>query len=75
MMPKIALLLCMWSLSLACLAQQNPSDNPLQPDPRALSAQNIPNAPASKQCPISAGGHKCSGSSWHKGCRSHRFEE
>ncbi len=45
MTPKIALLLCMSSLSLACLAQQNPSGNPLEPDARPLSAQNIPNAP------------------------------
>lgn len=45
MTPKIALLLCTSFLGLACLAQQNPSDNPLEPDARALSAQNIPNAP------------------------------
>ncbi len=45
MTQKIALLLCMSFLSLACLAEQNPSDNPLEPQPWALGTQNIPKAP------------------------------
>lgn len=46
MTQKIALLLCTSFLSLACLAQQNPSDNPLEPQPWALGSQNVPSAPA-----------------------------